>query len=1550
MKPVVGSDPTSLSLPGDAHAESSALEGTSSHEGRLVLLEKRERPLEAPGKGRACRLSPGPGGEAGAGNASSAEAGRCDTKGAGEEAEAASSDAGGDRERREPDSPSSRQCPFESGDSPPVAESTLAGIHERLPALDSARVAAPRDAPTQLRAQASVSCPPSLLRMDEASKRSVSSLSLSEPGAPLLPTDTYDEPPRRGAEVQTGSSTSADALVRERSSDPSHGPRAQTRRAFWPPLVALVLGSLLGPWMSSPGRFLASRSGGGGSGGGGGFGAALRLVLRRSHAALTRRLPNSAAFVAPSPVRAAAPYVALTLAVGWLAPAIAGAAERRRRRLALWNRLRRADTYGAWRDAAEALLEADRVVEDNDASPRFGDASGVGTETGRNASGCGLGDGQGTPGCKSPSGDLDASGGRTASGPDAAHASLRASASSRRARQLLDCALALDVARERNSVPALQSLLLSQARPCATACAREAALACDAGRVLLAPPACVREYERAWRMGLCWLLDCAGVPWRVGVEGVSAAGDGGTVGVAGSGDDKNRAGRDLPSNALPSASSSALSLSALHAFLSLLSHRLGSTALVLSGGGSFGHFHFGVVRALADLRCVPRVASGSSAGSFGASLLCSRSPREIQALGKAFPGPIDLEVLHRAPDTSWAGDLLKALRGLPVKDDEPLRRSLRVAFGDLTLAEAQKRSGRRLAVTVSPSAGLVAQPRLLQALAAPDVLVRSAVAASCAFPMLFKAQPLLCKRGSGVSVGVASGCVLEVVEELAADRTHADDADGTTDEAYLSAEDGLETPRGCSRDSDLRVQSSFETPRSRDPVLRAHHAPPRPPSSLHSPAPRADRSPLARGSPLTSNVVAAPMALLKLARGRTQRGGESGEGQALEEEGKRAEGGLRLASASDPRAPGAETDGEGDEEEEEEDGGAEGWQTATPSSAVPTLDCSEPPAARCPLRSPPLRVLSRSRVSHRNLATAAPRSPPLAPHTPTVRPDSARVPELWARSPGPRARASPGASPLSHCGNAVQPLPEGSAGGAGGGTDGPVHPCRGRHPPRATSPGSLGADSSPTPRRRSYPPPSPFPSGALPAPLFEHPHPPAEDLWRDGSLELDIPIAALAGSLGVSRTIVSQVNPWALPLLAARKVGGRAVASELRLRGRQASLLAPAGKGGGLGGAARLVGAFLNQPWEGDVTVALPPTLLAPHRAATNLSGAEKLIGVAEARHLTWTRGAAAIAAVMLEQSLEEAVRRVEREMERERCARKAEAEASGDEDAPLAGTARGDDAEIQEAFHDASPLYPARPHTSLSYPARFAGNPRLSPLVGQLPRPHTSLSCSSARRGGASDAEVNGNASRNGDGENTARGSSVDVPHARSFLDPARSPLFSTSRPPPASPGRLFVQTTFVQTGSVTSAGASAVRSPSRSPCDGGSEPHALGGPSSLPLERVPLWRQGAKATLPCPELPLGWSPRWSDAEADERMKECGWGSVRTLAQAPWDYDRTVAVHGWEDQADGKMGEAPEGSSEEPTCQPLGPPTAQEQERANIDARALAEAAQVIRGDVWDP
>jgi len=73
-----------------------------------------------------------------------------------------------------------------------------------------------------------------------------------------------------------------------------------------------------------------------------------------------------------------------------------------------------------------------------------------------------------------------------------------------------------------------------------------------------------------------------------------------------------------------SCDNSKLSLQQKLTFFQETRHSFGHTALMLSGGASFGKFHFGVLTALIENDLMPRTICGSSVGSLIAASLCCR--------------------------------------------------------------------------------------------------------------------------------------------------------------------------------------------------------------------------------------------------------------------------------------------------------------------------------------------------------------------------------------------------------------------------------------------------------------------------------------------------------------------------------------------------------------------------------------------------------------------------------------------------------------------------------------------------------------------------------------------------------------------------------------------------------------------------------------------------------------------------------------------------------------------------------------------------------------
>lgn len=187
-------------------------------------------------------------------------------------------------------------------------------------------------------------------------------------------------------------------------------------------------------------------------------------------------------------------------------------------------------------------------------------------------------------------------------------------------------------------------------------------------------------------------------------------------------------------------------LDARHVMEQLLAARqaFGRSALLLSGGGTLGMNHFGVVKSLFEAQLLPRIISGSSAGSIVCAVLCTKTDSEIPAMLQDFCYG-DLAVFEREGEEESV--LAKAARFLKfgaLFDISNLIRVMKDWLGDMTFQEAYNRTRRILNVCVS-SASIYELPRLLNYITAPNVLIWSAVAASCSVPLIFSPASLLAK-------------------------------------------------------------------------------------------------------------------------------------------------------------------------------------------------------------------------------------------------------------------------------------------------------------------------------------------------------------------------------------------------------------------------------------------------------------------------------------------------------------------------------------------------------------------------------------------------------------------------------------------------------------------------------------------------------------------------------------------------------------------------------------------------------------------------------------
>ena len=175
-------------------------------------------------------------------------------------------------------------------------------------------------------------------------------------------------------------------------------------------------------------------------------------------------------------------------------------------------------------------------------------------------------------------------------------------------------------------------------------------------------------------------------------------------------------------------------------FFQRASHCFGRSALMLSGAGSLGPFHLGVIKALHEQRLLPSVISGASAGSLVAAVVGTRSNDDLELLFSA-DKVMEAFGAARQEEVGMPG-LRKQLKIEEVKE------SIAFLIPDMTFQEAFEVSGRRINVSISPRA-LHQQSRLMNAVTSPNVFIREAVMASCAVPGVYPPVTLAARNVHG---------------------------------------------------------------------------------------------------------------------------------------------------------------------------------------------------------------------------------------------------------------------------------------------------------------------------------------------------------------------------------------------------------------------------------------------------------------------------------------------------------------------------------------------------------------------------------------------------------------------------------------------------------------------------------------------------------------------------------------------------------------------------------------------------------------------------------
>jgi NTE family protein len=154
----------------------------------------------------------------------------------------------------------------------------------------------------------------------------------------------------------------------------------------------------------------------------------------------------------------------------------------------------------------------------------------------------------------------------------------------------------------------------------------------------------------------------------------------------------------------------------------------GRPALMLSGGAAFGIYHIGVTRALWRHGLLPDVIAGSSMGAVVAGAICTRNNQELERFFNE-PGEIYLDAFRwLRPGRIW--------RKGHAMDQTQLLHLIHTNMSSTSFREAAEHSGRTLNISVSPTRTRQ-KPRLLNNLTSPEVLVDSAILASCAVPGIY---------------------------------------------------------------------------------------------------------------------------------------------------------------------------------------------------------------------------------------------------------------------------------------------------------------------------------------------------------------------------------------------------------------------------------------------------------------------------------------------------------------------------------------------------------------------------------------------------------------------------------------------------------------------------------------------------------------------------------------------------------------------------------------------------------------------------------------------
>lgn len=152
----------------------------------------------------------------------------------------------------------------------------------------------------------------------------------------------------------------------------------------------------------------------------------------------------------------------------------------------------------------------------------------------------------------------------------------------------------------------------------------------------------------------------------------------------------------------------------------------GRSALLFSGGATFGMNHIGVLKSLYEANLIPRIISGASAGSIVCAVFCTRTDDELPGLLETYAHGNFNVFNEDGQEENIFQKTARFLKYGSFMDITHLAEAMRTWLGDLTFQEAYNRTRRILNICVS-SASMYELPRLLNYISAPNVLIWSAV-------------------------------------------------------------------------------------------------------------------------------------------------------------------------------------------------------------------------------------------------------------------------------------------------------------------------------------------------------------------------------------------------------------------------------------------------------------------------------------------------------------------------------------------------------------------------------------------------------------------------------------------------------------------------------------------------------------------------------------------------------------------------------------------------------------------------------------------------------